>query len=140
MSLFVKETKFYRNFFSLMSVMVVQNIITTSVALADNVMLGNYSEQALSGVALANQIQFILNMIVIGVGEGIVVLSSQYWGKKDLESVKKIINCAIRVTLTISLFATVFIYFFPHFTLSLFTDDEAVITEGVKYLKIIIFN
>ncbi len=140
MSIFVKDTGFYKNFFSLMSVMVLQSLVTTSVSLADNVMLGNYSESALAGVALAVQIQFILNMIVMGVGEGIVVLSSQYWGLKDLESIKKIINCAVRTAGILSLAAGIFVFFFPNFTLSLFTSDQTVIAEGVKYLQIICFS
>ncbi len=140
MSIIVREKKFYTNFFSLMSIMVLQSIVTTAVSLADNVMLGNYSESALSGVALAVQIQFILNMVVMGVGEGIVVLSTQYWGKKDVSSVNKIINCGMKVAVVISLIVGIFVFFLPHFSLSLFTSDTTVIDEGVKYLQIICFS
>ena len=40
-------------------VLVLQNVITLSVNLADNIMIGGYSEVSLSGVASVNQIQFI---------------------------------------------------------------------------------
>ncbi len=73
---------FYKRFFSLTITIALQNLIVFSVNLADNLMLGGYSEQALSGVALANQIQFLLQMLVMGAGEGMIVLASQYWGKK----------------------------------------------------------
>ena len=72
-----KDKSFYRQFFSLLLFIAVQNLVVYSVSLADNVMLGRYSEEALSGVALANQIQFLLQMITNGVGEGLVVLSAQ---------------------------------------------------------------
>ncbi len=140
MPFLVKDSAFYKNFFSLMAAMVLQSLVTTSVSLADNVMLGNYSESALSGVALALQIQFILNMVVMGVGEGIVVLSSQYWGLKDVNSIKKIINCAMKTALVISIATGIFVFIFPVFSLSLFTADEVVISEGVKYLQIICFS
>ena len=50
---------FYKNFFSIYAALVLQNVITISVNLADNIMLGAYSETALAGVAAVNQIQFI---------------------------------------------------------------------------------
>ncbi len=140
MSIFVKESGFYKNFFSLSAAMVLQSLVTTAVSLADNVMLGNYSEPALAGVALAIQIQFILNMIVLGVGEGIVVLSSQYWGIKDINAIKKIINCAIKTAIFISALVGIFVFIFPEFSISLFTSDAAVIAEGVKYIQIICFS
>ena len=52
-------------------------------------MLGGYSELALSGVALCNQIQYFLQMTVMGIGAAMVVLASQFWGKKDTQSVQK---------------------------------------------------
>ena len=53
--------------------LVLQNVITLSVNLADNMMLGAYSEVSLSGVAAVNQIQFILQCLVGGVGGGLLL-------------------------------------------------------------------
>ncbi|PJN50339.1 hypothetical protein PAEVO_53830 [Paenibacillus sp. GM2FR] len=89
MSLFVREKGFYKSFFWLTLVIGMQNLISVGVNLSDNVMLGGYSESALSGVALANQIQFLLHMLVLGVCEGLVIMSSRFWGAKDLGSIKK---------------------------------------------------
>ena len=84
------EKGFYRNFFSIYIVLVLQNVVTISVNLADNVMLGGYSETALSGVAAVNQIQFVYQMLLGAFGEGMVILGSQYWGKRQTEPMKKI--------------------------------------------------
>lgn len=81
MAVLVKDTRFYTTFFRLTGTIALQNLIVFSVNLADNIMLGAYGETSLAGVALVNQIQFLLQMIVMGVGEGIIVLSAQYWGK-----------------------------------------------------------
>ena len=50
---------FCRRFFSLYFFLVLQNVVTLSVNLADNIMLGGYQEVSLSGVAAVNQLQFI---------------------------------------------------------------------------------
>ena len=93
----MKDRKsFYREFFVLYVAIVLQNIVTLSVNLLDNVMLGAYSETALSGSALCNQFQFLLQMLVMGAGEGVVVLGTQYWGKKNLKPIPHIIGVALR--------------------------------------------
>ena len=60
---------FYKNFFSIYAALVLQNVITISVNLADNIMLGAYSETALAGVAAVNQIQFIYQQILMALGD-----------------------------------------------------------------------
>ena len=65
-----------------------QNLIVYGVNLADNIMLGAYSETALSGVAIANQVQFLLQMVVTGTASGMGVIISQYWGKRQTEPIK----------------------------------------------------
>ena len=52
-NLLVKDKKFYKSFFSLAAIVCAQSIITLGVNLADNVMLGRYSELAISGAALS---------------------------------------------------------------------------------------
>ena len=78
-----KDRAFYRNFFSIFTALVLQNVITLSVNLADNIMLGAYSETALSGVAAVNQIQFVYQQVLMALGDGLVIFCSQYWGRRQ---------------------------------------------------------
>ena len=140
MKLFVKDNKFYKVFFSMTGVMALQNLITFAVNLADNIMIGGYSQDALSGVAMVNQIQFMLQMLVLGTGTGITVLGSQYWGKKELAPIRQVTSAGLAVGIGLSLLMTILVYFFPTQTLGLLTDEQAVIREGSKYLTIICFS
>ena len=70
------DKSFYRKFFSIYVALVLQNIITLSVNLADNMMLGAYSEISLSGVAAVNQIQFIYQQLLTSLGDGLVIFCS----------------------------------------------------------------
>ena len=135
-----KNQSFYKSYFSMTLVIALQNLVVYSVSLADNVMLGGYSELALSGVALCNQIQYFLQMTVMGIGAAMVVLASQFWGKKDTQSVQKIIAVGFWVAVAVSMLLWCAAFFFPHGCLGLLTDDQEVIGEGVKYLKIICFT
>jgi len=132
--------KFYKSFFSLYFLLVFQNVITLSVNLTDNIMLGAYSEISLSGVTAVNQIQFIFQQMLGAVGEGIVILGSQYWGKKDSAAVKKVSSIAMRFAVGIAVFLFLAVSLFPTQILGLFTTDPAIVAEGSAYLRIIRFT
>lgn len=135
-----KEPSFLKRFFKIYIVLVLQNVITLSVNLADNMMLGAYSEISLSGVAAVNQIQFIFQQILMALGDGLVIFCSQYWGKKQTEPMKKIAATAMHTGILISLVLFALISCLPSQILSLFTDDAAIIQEGVSYLSVIRFS
>ena len=135
--IFTKNAGFYKTFFSLLIIISLQQLAALAVNLVDNIMLGNYSELALSGATLVNQIQFTLQQIAAGIGMAIVALASQYWGQKRTEPIKKIINVGMKLGLTVGIIFFTAAQLFPNALLSIFTNDEAVITEGAKYLKII---
>lgn len=140
MGLLVKEKSFYKKFFTLTIIIALQNLIVYSVNLADNIMLGGYSEVSLSAVALANQIQFLLQMFVLGIGGGMMVLSSQYWGKGEIDAIKKISNIGIKLSLLISFLLLLVIFIFPQQCVSLLTNELEIIEESLKYLKITCFS
>lgn len=137
MSLFVRDRHFYERFFSLTMTIALQNVVVFAVNLADNVMLGRFSEPALAGVALVNQIQFFLQMLVLGVGDGIVVMAARSWGREEIEPIRRLaaIGMQLGMLLTLCLWAVAF--FAPSQTLRLFSGDEAVLGQGVIYLRVV---
>jgi len=140
MRLLTKDKYFYKTFFSMTFVMALQNLITFAVNLADNIMIGGYSQTALSGVAMVNQIQFLLQMLMLGTGTAITVLGAQYWGKKELQPIRKVTSIGLLLGIMISAVLMVLVYFFPRQALGLLTNEQAVIDEGSKYLVIICFS
>ncbi|MDO4523001.1 MAG: MATE family efflux transporter [Eubacteriales bacterium] len=128
---------FYKQFFSIFIVLVLQNIVTLSVNLADNMMLGGYSEMALSGAAAVNQVQFIYQQILMAVGDGMVIVGSQYWGRKQTKPMKKIAATAMRYGMVVCGFLFVLTGLVPGQILRIFTSDAAIIGEGTRYLRLI---
>lgn len=140
MATIVKDKRFYRTFIFLALPIILQNVVSLSVNLTDNLMLGRFSESALSGVTAVNQIQFIYQNLLIGIGDGLVILASQYWGKKDTGSIRKISSVAMRTALVLMLVLFVIVSLFPTQVVGLFTKDTAIIAEGVNYLHIVRFT
>ena len=115
---------FYRNFLKLCSILVLQNVVTLSVNLADNIMLGAFSETALSGVTTVNQVQFVFQQLLMALGDGLVIFGSQYWGKKETEPVRKISAWAMRTGIFIALILFLLASFFPCRLLGLFISCD----------------
>ena len=136
----IKEKTFYKSFMVLALSLALQNLLTYGVNLMDTMMLGRYSQDAMGGVSLCNQVQFLLQMLVVGAGEGAVVLGAQYWGKNELDPIPHIIGAALRFggALAVVMFAVVLA--FPRQLLCLLSNDENVIGQGVQYFQIICFT
>lgn len=117
-----------------------QSILTYAVGLADNVMVGSIGDLALSGVYMANQWTTLLQHFMTGLTNAALVLSAQYWGKKDTGSIKTITAFTFRLCLVFSLVFFVMGCFFPRPLLSLYTNEADVAEMAVRYLRIVAFS
>lgn len=130
-----RDRAFYRQTLRLGGFIALQNVVVCFVGLADNVMIGAYSQDALSGVALANQIQFLLQMIMGGVSEGMAVLCSQYWGTRQTRPIRRImaVACLTAAALCAAFFAAAQLC--PTEILGLLSTDMAVVEQGARYMR-----
>lgn len=140
MSWLTRDKGFYKNLFSLAAPLMLQNIVTYSVNLADNVMVGSLGEAALSGVFMSNQIQTLLQMLVTGLAAALAVLATQYWGRRDLGSVKQLIGISMKLSMLLAVLCWGAVFFFPTQVLGLFTDEASVVEEGARYIRIVCFS
>ena len=84
-----ESKQFYRSVFTLVMPMALQNLINTAVTSADVIMLGKVGETVLSAASLANQVYFIMNLIIVGLTSGAAVLTAQYWGNRMSARLKR---------------------------------------------------
>ena len=133
----ISDRGFYKAFFTMTITMALQNLIVFGVNLADSVMMGAYSETALSGVGICNNIQFFLNMAASGIASGMTVIASQYWGKNEKKPIYRVSAVAIWMSIIFSMLIFAFAQFAPEMLIRLFTDKEAVIDQAVIYLDVI---
>ena len=113
-----------------------QNLMLASVAAADALMLGRVTQNSMSAVSLATQIQFVQNMVLMAIVSTIVILGAQYWGKKDTDTVNDIFCIGLRLSVAASFIFFIGCIFFPRYLMMIFTNEEALIVIGIRYLKI----
>lgn len=136
-SYFSKDPVFYRSFFKLMAVIALQNLVAYSVNMLDNMMLGSYSQNALSGAATVNQIFFIVNQIALSIGNALIAIGSQYWGSHQTKPIRKVTKVALLFSLIIAVLIVCVCIEFPEKLIGIFTTSPEIIKEGSTYLFVI---
>ncbi|WNV58934.1 MATE family efflux transporter [Oscillospiraceae bacterium NTUH-002-81] len=132
-----ERNAFYKKAASLILPMALQNLINVGVTATDIILLGKVGETVLSGASLAGQIQFIMTLIFFGVTSGASVLIAQYWGKKDVDAIEKVMGIALKIAVVTGALFTAAALFFSGYLMRIYTAEPAVIAEGVKYLRIV---
>ena len=126
---------FYKDLRHIVQPMAIQNLISAAVNSADVIMLGYIGQTAIAASSLAGNIAFILFMISTGLSSGLVMLSAQYWGKKDIESIKTLLGIGLRICCSVEIIVALIAAFYPRILMLIFTTDEALIAEGCRYLR-----
>lgn len=131
------EKNFYKTMLAIALPIGIQNLITFTVSMSDTLMLGSLGEVQLSASSIGNNLFFILTVLMFGLGGGASVMASQYYGKKDMKSIHKIISIMYRLCILITMIFVGIAIFIPKQFISIFTTDTKVITAGVDYLRIV---
>ena len=139
---YIGDRIFYRRALSLAVPIMIQTGITNFVNMLDNLMVGSVGTEAMTGVAVANQLIFVFNLCIYGAITGIGIFTAQYHGKGD--------NCGVRYTfrfkilscLIVALIFSVLILFRSDYLLGLYLKGEGSAASaalsadiGKKYIK-----
>ncbi|WP_407427670.1 MATE family efflux transporter [Treponema sp.] len=131
---------FYKTLFSIAVPIILQNLLQTFVNMMDTIMVGRLGATEIAAVGLGNQIYFMLAMVVFGVSSGSSIFISQFWGAQDLRGIRKTFGIMLAACTTVSLVFMSLALTVPEKLLGLYSNDENVIREGVRYLKAVAFS
>lgn len=135
----VRDKSFYKNVLAIALPIALQNFIVFATSMMDTIMLGSVGETLLSASALANQPFFILSLVCFGLSGGATVLASQYWGKRDMASIRMIFSIVLKAAFVISAILGLAVLLAPETVMGLYSKSPEIIAEGAKYLRIIGF-
>ena len=77
----------------------IQGIVSSTLSLVDNLMVGFLGETELAAVGVASQVFMIFYLINFGMMGGFATFTSQYYGANDKESIRKVLGLAMTVLL-----------------------------------------
>ncbi|MDO5519376.1 MAG: MATE family efflux transporter [bacterium] len=132
-----KDKVFLSTMITLAIPITLQNFITSSLNLVDNLMIGKLGETPIAAVGLANQFFYIFLLCIAGVNAGANVFMAQYWGKKDIENIKKMLGIVLSVGFAATIVFGIAGICFPTQIMGLFSKDAEVISQGATYMRIV---
>ncbi len=136
----LKDRTFWKSLFLLAIPIALQNLLTSSFALVDILMLGSLSENTISAVGMASQMFFLHNVFVFGICSGGSVFIAQYHGSGNKKGITKTYGIILISCMFISLSFFLLSFFAPTLCMMAFTSNSEVIEIGIRYLKIAAFS
>ena len=113
-----------------------QSFLMAAVSAGDSAMLGFVNENAMAAVSLAANIAFVETMLLSTLVCGATILTAQYWGKGDSETVSRIFSLILRYALVISAAFCAAALLIPEALMSIFTGEAELIAIGADYIRI----
>ena len=103
-------------------------------------MVSRLGNDEMAAVTAANVPVFLLISIVFGVQSGVGILISQYWGKKDLTSISRVIGVAALLGVSLALVVALVLFAWPVAIMDLLSNKHHLSLLGAPYLRLIGFS
>ncbi|XTR37748.1 MATE family efflux transporter [Paraclostridium tenue] len=134
-----ENKRFYKLLISLCIPIIIQNLISTSVNVIDTVMISSLGETSVASIGVANQFFFLFNMTLSGLTGGAGLFISQFYGKNDINNIKKVTGLNVLLGIILGLIFLIPALFFPKLIIHFFSYDPDVIKLCIDYFSIIAF-
>ena len=100
-SRFIGDKKFYKRALTVAVPIMIQNGISNFVSLLDNIMIGQVGTEKMSGVAIVNQLMFVLYLGLFGALSGPGIYSAQFFGSGNHEGVRHSFRYKLYISLSL---------------------------------------
>lgn len=114
-----------------------QHFMAAAVSASDALMLGFISQDSMSAVSLAGQVMFIYTLFLWALTGGASIFAAQYWGKRDTDSVEKILGITLKLSVIISAVFSAAAIAVPRLLMRAFTNEASLIGPGAEYLRVV---
>ncbi len=111
--------------------MLSQNVLN----LVDTAMVGTLGDTALAGVGLGGFSNFLLSSFVLGLSAGVQAMAARRVGEGRLHETAIPLNGGLLIALVVAVPWSAFLISVAPEFFSLLTQDEAVVAQGVPYLR-----
>ena len=131
------EPSFLKTIFRTAFPIAMQFFLASAVNLIDVVVIGSLGDSAVAASGGANQIFFLLNLMLFGINSGASVFLSQFWGTRDLKNVRRTMGMMYLLgSVAVTLF-TLGALLAPRFLVGFYVHEEPALSMGASYLRIV---
>src|SRR6185369_6964501 len=118
------DKHFFKLFLPLAVPIALQTLVSSATTLGAGLLVGQLGDDAIAGVNIAAQIQFVLFIAAFGVGSGTSIFTAQFWGKGDRQGVAHTQGVSLVLGTGVGLAFGAAGGFFPETLMGWFTPDQ----------------
>lgn len=137
LSTFIGDKAFYRHLIAVSLPLILQQLVTASVQIVDNVMVGRLGETAIGAVSVVNQLFFVVIITTFGVISGSTIYMAQYYGAKNQSKLNQTYRITLYAALLVAFIAFVIFSLADTFLIQIFTTNPVTIGLAEDYISII---
>ncbi|MCL4275239.1 MAG: MATE family efflux transporter [Anaerolineales bacterium] len=134
---FLKDRAFLREMLTIAVPISFQQLVSASLNMIDVIMVGQLGEASIAALGLSNQVFFVFILLLFGTTSGMAIFTAQYWGKQEVEPIRKVLGMSLLTTTIIAVIFTLTATLIPEVVLGFYTNDSEVIQIGARYLRIV---
>lgn len=131
-----QDKKFIRKVIAITIPITLQALLNTSLNLVDTVMVGSLGQTSIAAVGLANKVFFVFTLLLFGIVSGSSILTAQYFGKRDIQSIKRVLGMSLLMGIGGAIIFVVPSLLCPDLVMRIFTPNYETIKIGSAYLSI----
>ena len=106
----------------------------------DTIMVGQLGDTAIAASSQANQFYSLFQIFCMGLSAAGLVLTAQYFGAKDLHTVRRVFDLLLQLVIVLGAIFGVLTFLFPEQIMAIYVPKEPdVIALGAQYLRITAF-
>lgn len=115
----------------------VQNLVAASLHIVDGVMIGQLGDAPYAAVTQANRFTFVFQLFLFGTCSGCGILFSQYWGRRDVSGIHRVMGLALGITLCLAAVFAGLGIFGTKLVVGLFLPAGSSFDYAASYLRIV---
>lgn len=144
---YIGDKRFYRDTARIAMPVIIQNGFTFMVNFVDNIMVGQIGTEAMSGVAIVNQLLFVFNICILGIIAGASIFGAQFYGCRDYDGLRETFRFRFMACMLMTVLALFIFYFGKERLILLFLHSadhdgavQTTLTYGKEYLGILLIG
>lgn len=123
LSTFIGDKAFYRRLIAVSLPLILQQLVTASIQIVDNVMVGRLGETAIGAVSVVNQLFFVVIITTFGVISGSTIYMAQYYGAKNQSKLNQTYRITLYASLLVAFIAFIIFSVADTFLIQIFTTN-----------------
>ncbi len=133
---FYNDPQYFPEIWRIAMPIIIQQFMFSALNMIGVILVGQKGEVSVAAVGLANQVAFLLNLVHFGIISGAAMFSAQFWGKRDIPNLRRILGLCLILALSASFVFWFLSQYFSAQILNIYSKDAAVISAGTNYLRI----